>query len=192
MSAWGNYFQSGSGTTAAGQIGQGVAQYSSLMNQAAAYDIAGSQARASEKILGTQLGMLSLKRSQIELDAINERVLSHEKWLSRRGTVKAGFAARGIKVDASARNDSPALLMAMMLSNIDEEGRQIELNRQLRTFNEVSLPGYQIEGQMAMARYQSRVAEINEKHLRRAAYAAMVASVAKAASSSYSGSGGGS
>jgi len=191
MSAWNNIFAAmqskGTTTTAVGQIGQGIAEYSSLKSQASGYEISGANFGLSAELIEGQLGMLNVKREQIELDSINDRVMSSQKWLSRRGTVKAGFAARGVKVDASARNDSPALIMAQMLSNIDDEARQIELGRKMRIFNEVSIPGYQIQSQASNARYQQRLAEINAKYAKRAANMALIASVANAAYGAYSG-----
>jgi len=188
MSAWDSIFASkGTTTTAAGQIGQGMAQYSSLKNQALGYEISGANFGINAELIEGQLSLLDVKREAIELDAINDRVMSSHKWLARRGMVKAGFAARGVKVDASARNDSPALIMAMMLSNIDEEARQIELGRKMRIFNEVSIPGYQIQSQASNARYQQRIAEINAKYAKRAANMALIASVANAAYGAYGG-----
>lgn len=108
------------------------------------------------------LGMVfpQLQEQVIGIQTDVARKQSLDKWSSRISSVRARTARAGIAVDAGA--DSPMKNLLTLLQASSEEARAIEVDRSVRMFNEVTMPGIETRLKSSQAEYQSDLMKINQ------------------------------
>jgi hypothetical protein len=145
-----------------GNIVEGVGQWYEGQVEGQAGRTMGSQYDALETSYGLQAGWAGVDKlvpevqgRVIELQALADRSVAMDKWIGRYAATRTGYAAAGIAVDVG----TPVMMTGQLLKSLDEELKQIDLNRSIREFNEVTIPLARAEVQQIQAEHGGRQAE---------------------------------
>ena len=164
-SFWGDfasnlYGRRGDYLGAAGKYQEGVGYGSYFSSMANRLGLQGAQAG----MLGdwAEIGMVfpELQERVIGIQTAIQRKQTVEKWLGRVSATKARYAKAGIAIDDRA--DTPMKAMLTLLESSQEELRMIEVDRKVREFNEVFMPGIETRVKQSSAVYQKDLLRINQ------------------------------
>jgi hypothetical protein len=158
-------YRSGGGLLeTAGKYTEGRAYGTRFSAMASGLDLKGSAFGMAANWANIGLVFPELQKSIIAIQTNIARKQSLEQWQNRISATKARYAKSGVAADAGGMSDTPLKAMLTLLEASAEELRWIDTDKQVREFNEVTLPGIQTRLQESGATYQKDLTRINQNY----------------------------